>query len=755
MLLCLGREPHSDAEISSYLERGFFASLKQLLAGPVFSRCVFGPLALGRHPMQIAFTRDQADLIQRCLKNTFGLKTVAHNCQRWPQVLGTALDAERMAKAFLSAHSPDQLRYLQNKLATDLPQIQGAGYHDGVDFIYGFAARPDAEAPLTLEFVINGTVVGTTVADKPNPEQSAKLNLTANTGFQHTLDLSGIDQPTEGSLFIFDTETGVMICPPREMILDVKLANGLVVQTVKELDALQASGSQDDDIKKAIASLERELQRVQRFADIPLTDYANYKALYQPIPGEVDKQAEPRIAVVVTGEIGASLDHSLEKQTYANVEVFDAEQIFDLNGYDIAIPIQGDEELHRHTIQCFAAAALKQPNAAVLRAGFDEVSNTGKYANPMFPGSFDPLLLEQIPRYASATAFRTAALASPDDLKNIGNLLKRLNAEHGAASFKSLDDILVSVPEQSKTAPLALRLPAPPSDQKLAIVIPTRDRLDLLIPCLESLKATVNEPEATEVVIIDNGSCEPDTLEWLKKTQRDCSPQSIGVRVLHYDKPFNWAELNNCAAANCDADLLLFLNNDTLATEKGWDQTLRSILAMPDVGAVGARLLYEDNTLQHGGIIIGSDGEIRHEGIHQTTNTNFYHRRLQITRRCEAVTGAFIACSRADFDLVGGFDADKFPVTYNDIDFCLSLSAKGKATIYTPLITFYHLESRTRGYDTADDAKKRRKQAEKARFLEKWPSVSDGDRWFPHQLRYGDHGSRILIKSPVRDSNLR
>ncbi len=754
LLLCLGRDPHSEAEINAYLDRGFFASLKQLLAGPVFTQRVFAPLALGRHPMQIAFTPDQANLVQRCMKATLGIKAGMAECQRWPQVLGKALGAKRMAKAFLSAHSPKELTDLQDRLATNLPCIQGAGYHDGVDFIHGFAERQDTNAPLTLEFVINDTVVGTTIADKPNPHQSAQLDLRENTGFRHTLDLSSIGQPKKGSLFIFDAETGIMICPPRDMIFDVELANTLVAQMTKDLDALRASESQDAETKKAIATLERELHRVRRFADIPLADYAVYKALYQPLAVEVDKQTCPRIAVVMMAETGASLRRSLKEQTYKDFEVFSAKQANDFDGFDCVIPFHGNEELHPHTLQGYVAA-LSDPQTQVLRAGFDHVSDAGDYSNPMFPGSFDPLLLAQIPGYASALAFRATALSGPEDLQDISSLLNRLYTQHGSAGFKSLDDILVSIPKQNTAMPMAMRLPVPPPDQKLAIIIPTRDRLDLLKPCLESLEKTVQAPNATEVVIIDNDSSEPDILEWLKQAERDCSAQAIGVKVLRYDKPFNWAAMNNYAASNCDADLLLFLNNDTLATEKGWDQTLRSLLAMPDVGAVGARLLFEDNTVQHGGIIIGSDGEIRHEGMRQAADAHLYQHRLQITRRCEAVTGAFLACSYANFDRIGGFDASAFPVTYNDIDFCLSLSAHGKATVYSPLITFYHLESRSRGYDAADTEKQKRKRAEKASFLEKWPSVAKGDRWFPHQLRYGHYGNGILIKSPLINPDAR
>ncbi len=751
LLLCFGREPRDEVEVGLYSDHSFFASLKRLLARPAFASSLFAPLSLGRHPMQVRFSNDQARLIQRNLKKTLGLKVPENACYAWPQALATSLEATRMQKAFLWTYNHERLAYLQEKLAIELPQIKGAGYHDGVDLIHGYAARSDSDTPLTLEFFMGGKMVGTTVADKPSPEQSAQFQLPDNVAFQHMLDLGEVDRTADAILLIFDQETGVMICPPRDMILDARVSNGLLAQTMTELAALRSAVHKGDSktVKKAITALERQLPRLQRFADIPLEDYPLYKTMYQPAPDAIETGAGPKIAIVVAGQISPVLHHSLQAQTYTDFEVVDGMQRAYLTRYDIVIPLQGNEELHGQAFQCFASAALGAPNAKVMMAGSDEVSATGIYSNPVFRADFDPLLLEQIPGYASAFAVRTNAIDNSESLHSTGEFLGQLYREYGETGFVYLDDILVSVPEQKNSEPARLTLPAPQDSQKLAIIIPTRDRLDLLKPCVESLKKTIARPESTEIIIVDNGSSDPDTLAWLRCTVQTGSHDAPCIRVLQYAEAFNWAAINNYAVENCDADLLLFLNNDTLAIDKRWDETLRSTLAMQDVGAVGARLLFEDNSLQHGGIIIGPTGDIRHEGFHQPKDATTCQHRLQVTRRCEAVTGAFLACDRTDFDLVGGFDGSDFAVTYNDIDFCLSLSAHNRSVIYTPLITFYHLESRSRGYDVADMKKQRRKQVERARFLEKWPSVAKGDRWFPHQLRYGDYGSRILIKSPA------
>ncbi len=211
-------------------------------------------------------------------------------------------------------------------------------------------------------------------------------------------------------------------------------------------------------------------------------------------------------------------------------------------------------------------------------------------------------------------------------------------------------------------------------ENALNIVIPTRDRVELLQTCIASLRATADIPNAFTVTVIDNGSREPATLEYFNRVRRERS-----VHILARDEPFNWARLNNGAVSESTEPLLVFCNNDIEMISAGWDTILRRHLARPEVGAVGARLLYPDRTVQHAGIVLGTGvGGTEHEGRGALASDMGPDNRWHTRRTVAAVTGAFLACRRSEFESAGGFDADTFGIWFNDVDFCLKL--RGRAS---------------------------------------------------------------------------
>jgi GT2 family glycosyltransferase len=151
--------------------------------------------------------------------------------------------------------------------------------------------------------------------------------------------------------------------------------------------------------------------------------------------------------------------------------------------------------------------------------------------------------------------------------------------------------------------------------------------------------------------------------------------------------------LNNLAVKSCKAPILLFLNDDVELQTKGWDTQLRHHLVRPEIGAVGCRLVYPDGSLQHAGIVLGPDGTTAHEGKGQVTPETRH--RWSVRRVVGAVTGAFLACRRSDFEAVGGFDEACFPIWFNDVDFCLRLRARGLLILYAAEISGVHRESAT------------------------------------------------------------
>lgn len=253
------------------------------------------------------------------------------------------------------------------------------------------------------------------------------------------------------------------------------------------------------------------------------------------------------------------------------------------------------------------------------------------------------------------------------------------------------------------------------------VIIPTRDGLDLLRPCLESLFAfEAANRTVMELIVIDHESSDEATIAYL--TELSARPRT---RVLPYSGAFNWALMNNLAAKEASGDVLVFLNNDTLAVSEGWLDELTAQALRPEVGAVGVRLIYPDGALQHGGFVAGEHRDVFlcHEGVGTPGVDGGYLGRHALVRRTAAVTGACMAVAASRFSSMGGFEAAAFPVDGNDVDFCFRARALGLKVLYTPYATFHHLESKTRGYGATEQ---QRADAEAAldRLWSRW-----GDRF--------------------------
>ncbi len=234
-----------------------------------------------------------------------------------------------------------------------------------------------------------------------------------------------------------------------------------------------------------------------------------------------------------------------------------------------------------------------------------------------------------------------------------------------------------------------LQHPAP----KVSILVPTRDHADMLARCAEGLLQRTDYP-AFELLIIDNDSREPATIRLFARLQRD--PR---VRVLPCPGAFNFSALNNAAVAQATGDVLLLLNSDTDVIDPGWLTEMVSHAIRPDIGAVGAKLLYADGLVQHCGIIVGPGRNLGHQLRRSERGDPGPAGELALVRSMSAVTGACLAMRKSVYLEVGGLDETNFPVTFNDIDLCLRLADYGYRVICTPFAEMFHLESASRGYD--------------------------------------------------------
>ncbi|MCL1999882.1 MAG: glycosyltransferase family 2 protein [Planctomycetes bacterium] len=285
----------------------------------------------------------------------------------------------------------------------------------------------------------------------------------------------------------------------------------------------------------------------------------------------------------------------------------------------------------------------------------------------------------------------------------------------------------VSADRAGRHTPAALAMPVQPP---VSIIIPFRDRLDLLRPCLDSLRS-VTGYTAWECVLVDNGSTDSAVKEFCRSlVLEDCR-----FTILERDEPFNFPRLVNQGAAEARGDILVLLNSDVEVRDPSWLGALVRFAAEEDVGCVGAKLLYPNGLVQHGGIIGGMKSPLNgefcfgHAHLGLPGNTPGYFRQLAVPRSVLAVTGAALAVRKTVFDRLGGFD-ESLAVAFNDVDFCLRAAARGLRTVWTPEAVLLHHESATRGLDMVLPEKSARLAKELDLLLERWGSAVLDDPWY-------------------------
>ncbi len=266
-----------------------------------------------------------------------------------------------------------------------------------------------------------------------------------------------------------------------------------------------------------------------------------------------------------------------------------------------------------------------------------------------------------------------------------------------------------------------------PRQPLVSILIPNRDSAQMLSRCVESLAQT--SYANYELVILENHSTQEETFAYYRQLERQGN-----VRVVPWTKPFNYAAVNNYGAAHARGEVLLFLNNDVEAINPDWLEWMVKHALRPEVGVVGAKLLYADDTIQHAGIVVGMGGVAGHVHLRYPRDAEGYMRLLRITHNCAAVTGACLMTRRAVFEEAGGFD-ESFVLAFNDVDLCLQIQALGYRVIWTPEAELYHLESKTRGYEDTPE-KHARFSREYKLFVTKWQRyIQTGDPYFNPNFR--------------------
>ena len=249
---------------------------------------------------------------------------------------------------------------------------------------------------------------------------------------------------------------------------------------------------------------------------------------------------------------------------------------------------------------------------------------------------------------------------------------------------------------------------------KVSIIIPTRDLAEDVRRCVESIFARTTYPDY-EIILLDNGSVKRDTARLLERFERT-EPERF--RVVRFDVPFNYSAINNHAAKHARGDYLLFLNNDTEVLVDDWITLMVEQAQRDAIGAVGAKLLYGDGSVQHAGVVIGIGGIAGHAFRHFRAAADGYYNFLRTANNYSAVTAACLMTRRDVFEKVGGFD-EELAIAYNDVDLCLRIGKAGYRIIYLPYVELRHYESQSRGYDISDE-QVNRDQRERLIMQRKW-----------------------------------
>jgi len=274
------------------------------------------------------------------------------------------------------------------------------------------------------------------------------------------------------------------------------------------------------------------------------------------------------------------------------------------------------------------------------------------------------------------TAGSAAAISSAKPYATAAG--KRALAEH-------LARLGVAATVVDANAPTTYRVRYAVKPARVTIIIPTRDKANVLQTCIESIEQKT-EYRNYDIIVIDNNSSEPKTRAYLA---------GLKHQVLPFTEPFNYSRINNAAVRHATGDFLLFLNNDTEVISPEWLTAMLEVAQQPEVAVVGAKLLYPNKRIQHAGVVLGFGGVAGHPFIGLPTQTPLYFNFAHLIRNVSAVTGACMLVRHDVFEELGGFD-ESMPVNYNDVDFCLRVVRAGYRIVWTPYALLYHHESATR-----------------------------------------------------------
>ncbi len=428
-----------------------------------------------------------------------------------------------------------------------------------------------------------------------------------------------------------------------------------------------------------------------------------------------------------------------------------------------------DDLLAEHALYLMVAGIQQHPQAKLLYSDEDKIDARGRRHSPYFKSAWNPdlfhghnllthLVLYQRKLVEDIDGFRVGLEGAqdydlalryvekirPDEIVHVPHVLYHWRSHSGStassraakpyamkAGLQALHDhfarlgISCKVSEQDGGYRVQYPLPNPPP--LVSIVITSRNCLRLLRRCIDSILEKTTYP-AYEIVLVDNDTDDPATLSYLRQLASESR-----VRIQAGPGVFNYSKLNNLGVHNAKGSVICLLNNDTEVLEGDWLQEMVSHALRPNIGAVGAKLLYPSGRLQHAGVILGIGGWAGHAHKGQAGKTRGRWGRAALTSNFAAVTGACLVMRKSLFDELGGLNETDLAVACSDVDLCLRAAEQGWRTLWTPHTRLRHHESASRGHDTTPDKIVRLKQ-EVAYMRRRWGNWLDNDPYYNPNL---------------------
>jgi len=430
-----------------------------------------------------------------------------------------------------------------------------------------------------------------------------------------------------------------------------------------------------------------------------------------------------------------------------------------------------DDELSPHALYMVAVELNEHPEADIIYSDEDRIDENGKRSEPHFKpewnlelfhsynvinhlGVYRASLVHSLGGFREGyegsqdydLALRIVDSTREDRIRHIPRVLYHWRAIASTFSTTNLHDAVeagrralaehferrgekVSLVEGRKPYITRVIRPVPHPPPLVSLIIPTRDRFELLRTCVEGLLHRTDYPNM-EILIVDNESQELETLRYFQSLRGN--PR---VKILEVPGPFNFSALNNLAVAAAAGEIIGFINNDIEVIEPNWLTELVGQVAQRGVGAVGAKLLYLDGRIQHAGVIVGLGGVAGHSHKYFPRSDFGYFCRLQLTYNVSCVTAACMLMPRKVFQEVHGFDEVNLTVAFNDVDLCLKIREAGYSIVWTPYAELYHHESASRGSDEAPEKIERATQ-EKEYMKQHWGDMLQNDPFYSPNLTY-------------------